>query len=541
MESKQSESDSEVTSSQSLDPQASSEPYRPTTIPMPDPYDPATESVYQCLRQWDIEFQDPRSLTEEQAIALEGHLLNRENHMEREHQRKLALALAPQPVRGPSEDMLARLVELRARQDMRIALLEEMGRTEDDRGSAVAATGTENTVGKLVEALSLGAGKKLNWDGNTVVGMRDEEVAALTLFTRWGKSLTALWTSGAKMSLTRWWQAIGQRAMEAMSEAEMNMVFTSKSHAERLADAKVCVLLRLPVMATEERRKMVLGVTEWKLGIQDFCSQDISTLLNVCEAIRNVDLVLEMCFGRNLGLMTEILTVVEERAVIQDLSVAYVTRAVDMMLSVLYMRMRGSKLDAEGKTVDLSVESRWRELWKEVRDACTIDREGMERDERRNGGSRKWELGLEGIMGKEKKAKGKAADGKGEEAEATPKRVKFGEEPAEIAQKKGRKCDDDERGEVDDGAGESGWRGEERQAWGGAQSERGLCVQALAQFVGFTNEACFHGGDCWFSHEFWDVSREMALRAVEDMTGKLKGSYLKGLSMAIEGHKFRGN
>ena len=321
MESKQSESDSEVFISQSLGSQASSEPYQPATIPMPDPYDQATESVYECLRYWDIEFQELRSLTEEQASALEGHLLNRETHMEREHQRKLALALAPQPVRGPSEDMLARLVELRARQDMRIALLEEMSRTEYDRGSAEAATGTEDIIGKLVKALSLGAGKKLNWDRNVVVRMKDEEVAALTLFTRWGKSLTAFWTSGSKMSLTRWWQAIDQRSMEAMSEAEMNMVFTSKSHAERLADAKVCVLLRLPVMATEERRKMVLGLIKWKLGLQRFCSQDISTLLNVCEALRNVDLVVEICFGRSLGLMTKILTVVEKKAVIQDLSV----------------------------------------------------------------------------------------------------------------------------------------------------------------------------------------------------------------------------
>ena len=64
---------------------------------------------------------------------------------------------------------MARLVELRARQDMRIALLEEMGRTEDDLGSAEMATGTEDTVGKSVEALRLGAGKKLNWDGNAVV------------------------------------------------------------------------------------------------------------------------------------------------------------------------------------------------------------------------------------------------------------------------------------------------------------------------------------------------------------------------------------
>ena len=147
----------------------------------------------------------------------------------------------------------------------------------------------------------------------------------------------------------------GQRAMEAMSEAEMNMMFTSKSHGEMLADAKVCVLLRLPAMATEERRKMVLSITEWRLGLQHFWSSDITTLLDVCEALRNVDLVVQMCFGRSLGLMTEILTMVEERA---DLSVAYVTRSIAMMLSVLYMRMRGSELDADGKAVDQSVEVR---------------------------------------------------------------------------------------------------------------------------------------------------------------------------------------
>ena len=31
----------------------------------------------------------------------------------------------------------------------------------------------------------------------------------------------------------------------------------------------------------------------------------------------------------------------------------------------------------------------------------------------------------------------------------------------------------------------------------------------------------------------------MALRAVEDMTGKLKSTYLKGLSTAIKGHNLR--
>ena len=59
--------------------------------------------------------------------------------------------------------------------------------------------------------------KKSNWDGNPVVGMKDEEIAALTLLTRWGKSLNVLWTSGSIMSMTRWWQAIGQRAMEAVA------------------------------------------------------------------------------------------------------------------------------------------------------------------------------------------------------------------------------------------------------------------------------------------------------------------------------------
>ena len=91
-----------------------------------------------------------------------------------------------------------------------------------------------------------------------------------------------------------------------------------------------------------------------------------------------------------------------------------------MKLSVLYMRMRGSKLDKEGKAVDLSVESKWRDSWKEVKEACTIDMKGMERNERRNGG----ELGLEGIMGKEKKGKDKV-DKEGGETEAIPKRVKF--------------------------------------------------------------------------------------------------------------------
>ena len=57
---------------------------------------------------------------------------------------------------------------------------------------------------------------------------------------------------------------------------------------------------------------------------------------------------MEMCFNNKFELIAEILTVVEERAVIMDLSVAYITRAIDMMMSVLNRRMRRSKFDADG-------------------------------------------------------------------------------------------------------------------------------------------------------------------------------------------------
>ena len=48
-----------------------------------------------------------RSLPKEQTIALEEHLLNREASIVREHQRKLALALAPLPVSVLFQDRLA--------------------------------------------------------------------------------------------------------------------------------------------------------------------------------------------------------------------------------------------------------------------------------------------------------------------------------------------------------------------------------------------------------------------------------------------------
>ena len=69
------------------------------------------------------------------------------------------------------------------------------------------------------------------------------------------------------------------------------------------------------------------------------------------------------------------------RAVIQELSVNYLVRSVDMMLSRLYMTLRGSTLDATGASVDLSKEIEWQSVWKGTREACSLEREGMEWDE----------------------------------------------------------------------------------------------------------------------------------------------------------------
>ena len=46
----------------------------------------------------------------------------------------------------------------------------------------------------------------------------------------------------------------------------------------------------------------------------------------------------------------------------QDQSVSFVTRSIDMMLAVLYMRMRGTSMNAIRRTVDLSVESECRNI-----------------------------------------------------------------------------------------------------------------------------------------------------------------------------------
>ena len=132
-------------------------------------------------------------------------------------------------------------------------------------------------------------------------------------------------------------------------------------------------------------------------------------------------------------------------------------------------------------------------MWKEVRDACTIDREGMERDERRNGGGRKWELGLEGIMGKEKKAKGKVGDGKGEEVEANTKRVKFEHiKPEKLA---------------------GSPKGSPRDTGGGGSPVK-LCMHALSAEFG-VGQGCKRQG-CRFTHVFRGLKKAAVIAAVKE-------------------------
>ena len=134
-------------------------------------------------------------------------------------------------------------------------------------------------------------------------------------------------------------------------------------------------------------------------------------LSHVSKACDNVDMVMKLCFGKKLGLMVELITVLETSAVVQDLSVSFVTRSI----GAIYMRMRGTLTDAIGKTVDLSVNSEWRNIWKVIRESCLLDRKELT-DMRGKGG-----------IGK---------------AEATREKCL-----RESAHQKGRKCDDDERGE----------------------------------------------------------------------------------------------
>ena len=95
-----------------------------------------------------------------------------------------------------------------------------------------------------------------------------------------------------------------------------------------------------------------------------------------------------------------------------------------MMLAVLFMRMRGASQDASGEPIDLSVEAVWRRIWKEIREACPLDREGMERDERKGGDNRKWDMGMEGIT-EAKPVKAKAPAKEPNQETAPTKKVKF--------------------------------------------------------------------------------------------------------------------
>lgn len=91
-----------------------------------------------------------------------------------------------------SEETLAKLAVHAKRLLARASSLTALapgGSSDGSAGTPGSATGTgptanNDTVDKLVEALELGAGKKVNWDWNVVVMMKIKEIPALTIFTR---------------------------------------------------------------------------------------------------------------------------------------------------------------------------------------------------------------------------------------------------------------------------------------------------------------------------------------------------------------------
>lgn len=56
--------------------------------------------------------------------------------------------------------------------------------------------------------------------------------------------------------------SVCQRAGEAQYEVKLELTFTIKSPEARLKYSMLLKLLRLPAMAKEEHRKMMLGVIE---------------------------------------------------------------------------------------------------------------------------------------------------------------------------------------------------------------------------------------------------------------------------------------
>ena len=92
----------------------------------------------------------------------------------------------------------------------------------------------------------------------------------------------------------------------------MGMVYVTRFDKARLKDARLLSLLRIPVMATEERRNMILGTKKWGLNLQLFALNEMVAFSHDIEVSKNITTFMEVCFGRKLELMVKIITVCKQ-------------------------------------------------------------------------------------------------------------------------------------------------------------------------------------------------------------------------------------
>ena len=145
-------------------------------------YDPDVETDKEAMIVWDIEIVDLFELSSKQANNLSSHWEDHsskqanilsshwEDHeaaMEREEEkRRFAIAMAPS-ITAPSAEVQARHAVQSLRLQSRAAALSALAPVPTGGLSGMTATGmgtvsANDTVGKLVETLALGAGKKSN-------------------------------------------------------------------------------------------------------------------------------------------------------------------------------------------------------------------------------------------------------------------------------------------------------------------------------------------------------------------------------------------
>ena len=81
---------------------------------------------------------------------------------------------------------------------------------------------------------------------------------------------------------------------------------------------------------------------------------------SVGRACENFNMLLEVCFGRNLELVKKVRVMVSEVVELEALSVDFIVRWIDKMLAVLFLQMRETTFDEGGHPINLSVETAWK-------------------------------------------------------------------------------------------------------------------------------------------------------------------------------------